>query len=266
MKHWKLFAITTLALTAFGDAAAGQWISPPGVVTYTFDQIGIGTSSPEADLHVRDDQSGGSFAVGGMRVDNLNPPASGERTVVISLKNNQAASGQDWLISNIGNSPGRGGNFEIRQIGPGVSNVGRFAITPTGNVGIGTVTPAQQLTFTECLRFDNAGTTNADVDFCNDDSTYGSTGVTLRTLANPANGQPIFRVLSSGGSARLQVEHNGRLYTSNYLYVAGTGNSYIAGRLGIGTASPSDKLQVEGDLRLNGNLVSNGDICIGSGC
>jgi hypothetical protein len=33
--------------------------------------------------------------------------------------------------------------------------------------------------------------------------------------------------------------------------------------VGIGTTTPSEKLQLEGDFKLNGNIVSDGDICIG---
>jgi hypothetical protein len=36
------------------------------------------------------------------------------------------------------------------------------------------------------------------------------------------------------------------------------------GNVGIGTASPTQKLDVNGNIKLNGNIVSNGDICIGT--
>ena len=248
MKHGTTLLATLVALTCLANPAGGQWFDI-GSIIYTWDRVGIGTNTPDAGaaLQVRANQSSGSFAAGGVRIDNGSPPANGERTVLLSLKNNQTASGQDWTLSNIGNSPGRGGNFEIRQIGPGVSNVNRLTITPTGNVGLGTTTPGEQLTVTGCMRFDNAGTGNVDIDLCNDDSSYNDDGVTLRTTSNPPNGEPIFRVLSSGGSERLSVEHSGRLYTSNVLHVAATGESFIAG-----------------SLKLNGNLIAGGDICIGN--
>ena len=214
MKHRISLIATLVSLACIANPAAGQWFDI-GSILYTFDRVGIGTSSPDAGsgLHVRVNQAAGPFAVGGVRIDNGSPAASGERTVLLSIKNNQAASGQDWLLSNVGNSPGRSGNFEIRQIGPGVSNVNRLTITPTGNFGLGTTTPGEQLTITNCMRFDNAGTGNVDVDLCNDDSSYNDDGVTLRARANPPSGEPIFRVLSSFGSERLRVEHSGRLYT-----------------------------------------------------
>ncbi|HEV8577609.1 MAG TPA: hypothetical protein VGX68_00895 [Thermoanaerobaculia bacterium] len=38
------------------------------------------------------------------------------------------------------------------------------------------------------------------------------------------------------------------------------------GNVGVGTSVPAERLHVLGNLRLDGNLVSNGEICIGSGC
>ena len=36
------------------------------------------------------------------------------------------------------------------------------------------------------------------------------------------------------------------------------------GNVGIGTNNPIEQLDVNGNIRLNGNIVSPGDICIGS--
>lgn len=38
------------------------------------------------------------------------------------------------------------------------------------------------------------------------------------------------------------------------------------GNVGIGTVNPTEKLDVRGNIKLIGNIVSDGDICIGSGC
>ena len=47
----------------------------------------------------------------------------------------------------------------------------------------------------------------------------------------------------------------------------GSGNSIYfdgGGNVGIGTATPTEKLEVIGNIRLSGSIVSSGDICIGN--
>ena len=106
-----------------------------------------------------------------------------------------------------------------------------------------------------CIRFDGAGTGNRDFDLCNDDGSYPDEGVALRALTNPSNGDPLFRVMSSGGVERLRVEHSGALSTTNTLDVQGTGTSTIAGGLtvdgtldvqGTGTSTIAGGLTVDG--------------------
>lgn len=46
----------------------------------------------------------------------------------------------------------------------------------------------------------------------------------------------------------------------NRLYIQRGGN------VGISTSNPTERLEVNGNIKLNGNIVSDGDICIGSGC
>lgn len=36
------------------------------------------------------------------------------------------------------------------------------------------------------------------------------------------------------------------------------------GNVGIGTTTPAEALDINGNIRLNGNIVSNSDICIGT--
>lgn len=89
---------------------------------------------------------------------------------------------------------------------------------------------------------------DARVELNASDTTYPDEGIAVRTLTNPPSGEPIFRVISSGGSERLSVEHDGALKTSNYLEVDGTGDSYIVGDTGIGDTTPDYKLDVTGTI------------------
>jgi hypothetical protein len=52
----------------------------------------------------------------------------------------------------------------------------------------------------------------------------------------------------------LQFTKGGVLSTTGELQVNGTGDSYIQGNVGIGTASPGEKLDVEGNAEINGEI------------
>ena len=60
-----------------------------------------------------------------------------------------------------------------------------------------------------------------------------------------------------GGLIQLRLQ---QVDSQVQLMVSDTGN------VGIGTTSPTEKLQVEGTIKVNGNITSDGEICIGSGC
>ncbi len=132
-----------------------------------------------------------------------------------------------------------------------------------GNVGIGTTEPQSRLDLGDhsgdIRLYDKNGTAH----ILGDEYSGENDGIVLRTLTNPAAGEPIFIVESSGKSQRLRVEHNGALKTSNYLEVDGTGKSYIKGSLGVGTTSPEKKLDVRGNVVLDNG--SNPTIYTGRG-
>ena len=76
-----------------------------------------------------------------------------------------------------------------------------------------------------------------DYYFTAQDGSYDDTGVELRATNNPASGSPLFRVMSSGGSERLRVEHDGKLHTTNDFESDGD-------------------TTVGGDLTVNGNFTN----------
>jgi len=70
-------------------------------------------------------------------------------------------------------------------------------------------------------------------------------GVPARFTVNAEAGEDALRARTAG-ITRLLVHSNGNV--------------------GVGTSVPAEKLHVNGNLKLNGNIVSDGEICIGSGC
>ena len=124
-----------------------------------------------------------------------------------------------------------------------------LTVDSSGNVGLGGATSPQ-------ARLD-LGNSAGDIRIYDDNGTahvFGDAagpndGITLRTTGNPAAGEPIFSVLSSGNSERLRVEHDGALKTTNFLEVDGTNPSYIAGNLNVGdTGAGTQTLNVNGGI------------------
>ena len=63
-----------------------------------------------------------------------------------------------------------------------------------------------------------------------------------------------FQIRDPVGAAVFSVDPDSHAYFNN------------SGNVGIGTRNPTERLEVIGNIKLSGNIVSNGDICIGSGC
>jgi len=60
--------------------------------------------------------------------------------------------------------------------------------------------------------------------------------------------------LGAGGSKIVNIRPDGRVLFSD------------AGNVGIGVNAPSEALEIDGNLKLSGNIVSDGNLCLGTGC
>jgi len=128
----------------------------------------------------------------------------------------------------------------------------RLIISSTGAVGIG-VTPTSVLV-------DARGPTNAAFRVQADNGiaaisvvgTGGSPQIRLRDQ----DANKIFDIRLADGVGRLEMFDT--IANSVRIAITSTGN------VGIGTISPVAKLDVAGDIRLTGNIISPNDICIGA--
>jgi len=194
--------------------------------------LGIGTTSPAGTLHV----------VG---------TSGGAGEIYISDVDNGVGSSDGLLISKSGTNAFIY-NRDNGQISFGTNNVSNnLVITNTGNVGIGTTSPSYKLDVAGDIR------TNQYLYLGLDTSLYRDGINILRTDdAFHANGN-------------IHVGSGGYIYnranTNSYIKFTSPNISMIGGNVGIGTTSPSAKLDVVGNIKIGAdqNIFSDGSITIG---
>lgn len=128
----------------------------------------------------------------------------------------------NWNIGITGND-GNAGGMHLRTGG-----TERIQVSANGNVTISAPSSGDALGVAgdvnvnaNGILFTDTENSNAIVELRASDPSYPDDGIAVRALSNPANGEPIFRVMSSGGSERLRVEHNGALATTNTIRMEG---------------------------------------------
>lgn len=208
----------------------------------TNNRVGIGTTSPQNELHIQDGSSGATADSGTYTQlvveDSTNAgihlmsPDTGVGRVLMGTPSRQFGSLMRWDYPNrtydIGTDEASGeialrtGNF-----------VERMRIDSSGNVGIGTTSPSDLLHI-------NAGTSGA--------IKIGTTGGRIAELTANDSGQ--FLSVGSTSSHAFALMTNG----SRRLTVDSSGN------VGINDTTPSYQLDVNGTVRSVGTLTAGGGI------
>ncbi|WP_305982256.1 hypothetical protein [Roseivirga thermotolerans] len=215
----------------YSTLAFAQWTTSGSDIYYNSGKVGIGTTSPEygLDMNLRLLRIRGSI------------PAV--------LLDDTGSTGQ-WAL--FAGSPVSDA-FKIRGNGND-----RLVILGNGNVGVGTTSPSYKLHVLGSAHFEN------------------TSGIPLRLFAHGSSaGEEVLLQLmnapgSSGSTAfnvgAILAKTNGSNSQNSYFSFrpidpSGTGWSdgltvYAGGRIGIGTTSPSEKLEVNGNALFQGNIES----------
>lgn len=220
--------------------------------------VGIGTQNPSELLHITKNQS----AITELRVQN-NTGNSGASSRFRAWTGGKS-SGDPYFTAttevtnfSFGIDNSDGDKFKISR-----SNVLGFydylTIDILGKVGIGTASPNNLLHIQSApsgavLRM------GSDTPLIVEGS--GSAFIQAAGGINSAKGFLIGNSTDSAIAGFIYDEDGGGLAIksggSNRMYVSTNGN------VGLGQSNPTEKLEVVGNIKLSGNITSDGDICIG---
>jgi hypothetical protein len=219
-------------LTVAGNLSAHGSLSASGAgYNYFNSRVGIGTTSPSTPLEVA---GKGRFSDTDNTANVIEAYRGGSSNSNIKITNSDGY----WVVGKAS-----GGFFGISPDNLNTNAGSVFAIKTDGNVGIGTTSPSAKLHVNHAsdagtyARF-SRGTTNIDFDL---GAEYAEIISTIKE----------FRVGTSDAKSFHLVSNDSNRITIN-----------SSGYVGIGTASPSTKLQVTGDSLVTGNSTIYGNLSV----
>lgn len=173
------------------------------------------------------------------------------------------AGGKNLLIGNdafftdvdLANVLGLYGNQDSTRAALQLGSAGPYLSGFQGNLGVGVVDPAERLQLGDRFVFHDGGTKVLGANF-------SFRGGDLRLVQG---GVATIRFGNDGGLKFITAPNGPAGSAINY---SGTGVFLSPqGLLGIGTDTPTEALEVAGNLKLSGssvNIIANGDLCIGN--
>ena len=233
--------------TAWSQVGGSQWSNNGTIVYYNGGHVGIGTNTPVFDANVAKylTVNAGVNAIGSIGAGG-GTASAGTAVGQVAFVNTSLGTTEKRLAVVVGatDTASNNGMLDLYTASGGVFTTPRIRINSAGNVGIGATSPGTKLDVSGTVR---AG--NADTNLGNH-ATYGTTySAFWRQGAD-------YSLLTDGTQTYVNAPSaSGNIYfraaNSDKMFLQGS-----TGNLGIGTATPSTKLHVVGDVTVTGNIAA----------
>jgi len=225
--------------------------------------VGIGTLSPPAQLSLGKWNSGGAGSTNSHQLLLSGAHNSGVNAGGVKLQIEGYDNDGDVVYPIYLEDENNTADFWIKNK-PSASGLSTAYFQ--GNVGIGESTPKKQLTINSAVNtaalsiggyLSNGHWTGIQMGYgANDADKYHKVGIFYKRVAGYALGSLIFATDNTSDDSNVDIDDARMTITS-------------AGKVGIGTTSPGEKLDVDGNIRLNGTHLifnsANGVIDFGDG-
>jgi len=245
-------AFTTL--TASDDA---NFDSGTLFVDASANGVGIGTTSPAKKLEISSNANGQATAdIPGIRIENTDTTVTDTNVageIEFFSKDSSEADKISGFIKNVAEDAGTKYALTFGAKATGANAAEAMRIDADGNVGIGTTSPSNT------LHIENTTSSGAYINYDGQSNTeFG-----LRIESN-AGGGSFESDFGTGGTALLDLYANSSTVSGGDILVARTQSATPvllvkgSGNVGIGTASPSYKLDINDDAAIGAGLRVTG--------
>jgi hypothetical protein len=233
--------------TAWSQVGGSQWTTSGTVIHYNGGHVGVGTSTPAFDANVGKflTTNGGAGGIGSVGAAG-GTSGNGVAIAQFAFVNSNLGTTEKRVATIVGSTDTatNSGMMDFYTASAGAFPASRMRINAAGNIGIGTTSPGTKLDVAGTVRAGNADTNIGT------HATYGTTySAFWRQGAD-------YSLLTSGTHTYLNAPSgSGNIYfraaNSDKMILQGS-NGFV----GIGTATPSTKLHVVGDVTVTGNIAA----------